>query len=135
MDGDFEFKETVRIYDTDAEGVVNYAGYYRFFSDALEQFAYEKLGKAFPIMNDRFFFVVVESHARYYKSARLGDVLNISISPELLSEKAVKFNFLIKRDAELICEGYITQVMIDKNKWKTVELPQEVKNKIFHAKS
>ena len=36
MAEDFVFEDTVRIYDTDAQGVVHYAGYYRFFTDAAE---------------------------------------------------------------------------------------------------
>ena len=50
MKRQFTFKESVRIYDTDAQGIVHYAGYYRFFTDALEQFVKERIGGTFPLL-------------------------------------------------------------------------------------
>ena len=38
MDYDYSFSEDVKIYDTDAQGIVHYSGYYRFFTDAMQEF-------------------------------------------------------------------------------------------------
>jgi acyl-CoA thioester hydrolase len=135
MEDAFVYEETVRIYDTDAQGVVHYAGYYRFFTDALEQFANQRTGRIFPLVNDKVWFVVVESNAKYYKSARTGDRLKINLLPSQLSEKALRFDFRIKRDDDLICEGYIVQVAIDKTKWKSVQIPGEIIDALFQKKS
>lgn len=134
MGDEFVFDETVRIYDTDAEGIVHYAGYYRFFTDALEEFANERTGRMFPLINKNVWFVVVESNAKYYKSARAGDSINVGLSPKLLSEKAIRFDFAIRRDGELLCEGYIVQVAIDKDKWKSVPIPKDVVDKLISKK-
>ncbi|MCL4400917.1 acyl-CoA thioesterase [Candidatus Parvarchaeota archaeon] len=131
MENEFIFNETVRIYDTDAEGIVHYAGYYRFFTDALEQFANERTGRMFPLINKNVWFVVVESNAKYYKSARAGDFINVGLLPKLLSKKAIRFNFSIRRDGELLCEGYIVQVAIDKDKWKAVPIPKDIIDKLL----
>ncbi|MCL5101195.1 MAG: acyl-CoA thioesterase [Candidatus Parvarchaeota archaeon] len=131
MENEFIFNETVRIYDTDAEGIVHYAGYYRFFTDALEQFANERTGRMFPLINKDVWFVVVESNAKYYKSARAGDFINVGLLPKLLSKKAIRFNFSIRRDGELLCEGYIVQVAIDKDKWKAVPIPKDIIDKLL----
>ena len=130
MKREFTIKERVRIYDTDLQGIVHYSGYYRFFTDALEQFAEKKLGDGFPVIAKDVMFVVVESNARYHKSAALGDVLNVRITPELLSDKAIKFNFAIDRTGEEICDGFITQVLIDRKKWKAVPIPRILRNKL-----
>ncbi len=126
MVDEFIYEETVRIYDTDAQGIVHYAGYYRFFTDALEQFATQKTGRKFPLPDDKIWFVVVESNAKYYKSARVGDNLSVGLSPSKLSDKAIRFDFKIRRDGDLLCDGYITQVAIDREKWKSVPIPQDL---------
>ena len=130
MAEDFVFEDTVRIYDTDAQGVVHYAGYYRFFTDAAENFMRETLGISYPLLDNDTWFVVVESKAQYKKSARLGDNLSVVLRPKKLSRKALRFDFQILRDGELICDGYITQVAINKNEWKAVELPKALLQKI-----
>ncbi len=131
----FVYNETVRIYDTDAQGIVHYAGYYRFFTDALEQFIWDKLDGKYPLVNERTWFVVVESSAKYHASARLGDKLSISLVPSQLSDKAVRFDFVIHRKTELICDGYITQVAIDREKWKATAIPKSVIESLFQKKS
>ncbi|MCL4399474.1 acyl-CoA thioesterase [Candidatus Parvarchaeota archaeon] len=130
MSEEFIFKEDVRIYDTDAQGVVHYAGYYRFFTDAIEQFAKERIGTMFPLVDENTWFVVVESNARYYKSAHSGERLSVMLSPKLVSDKAIRFDFKIYRDGDLICDGYIVQVAIDKNKWKAVPIPKKFVEKL-----
>jgi hypothetical protein len=47
-----------------------------------------------------------------------------------LSPKALKFEFEILRNGERICDGYITQVAIDRNKWKAVNIPEGILSKI-----
>ncbi len=135
MKDEFFFDEMVRIYDTDAQGIVHYAGYYRFFTDALEQFSNARAGYLFPAINEKLWLVVVESNAKYYKSARAGDKIRVGITPSIISEKAIRFDFSIRRDGDLLCEGYIIQVVIDKNKWKAVPIPKELIDKLIHKKS
>ncbi len=135
MEDKYVYDETVRIYDTDAQGVVHYAGYYRFFTDALEQFANQKAKRMYPLVNEKVWFVVVESNAKYYKSARVGDKLKVGLVPTQLSSKALRFDFDIRRGEDLLCEGYIVQVAIDKDKWKATEIPKDVVENIFQKKS
>jgi hypothetical protein len=47
MADNFVFEDNVRIYDTDAQAIVHYAGYYRFFTDAAERFMRETLGTSY----------------------------------------------------------------------------------------
>lgn len=135
MADDYVFEDTVRIYDTDAQGVVHYAGYYRFFTDAAENFMRETLGISYPLLDENTWFVVVESKAQYKKSAKLGDRLSIVLKPQKLSRKALRFDFQIIRDGELICDGYITQVSISKKEWKAVDLPKSLLDKIESLKN
>jgi len=65
MSVEFVFEETVRIYDTDAQGIAHYASYYRFFTNTIEKYMREKVGIPYPNVNDELWFVMVESHAVY----------------------------------------------------------------------
>ena len=126
----FVWEERVRIYDTDAQGIVHYAGYYRFFTDAFEQFSRERLGSEFPIINSRVWFVVVESNARYYRPARLGDKLRTYVHAEIAGKKAVRFNFRIHEGRDVMCDGYVIQVAIDSRRWKAVPIPKNIAERI-----
>ncbi len=130
LSNDFVWEEKVRIYDTDAQGIVHYAGYYRFFTDAFEQFSKSKLGSEFPLLNSRIWFVVVESHAKYYKPARLGDKLSTHVNVEIVGKKAMCFNFKIYKGKYTICDGKIVQVAIDSKTWKAVVLPKNIVTRI-----
>ncbi|MCL5008069.1 MAG: acyl-CoA thioesterase [Candidatus Marsarchaeota archaeon] len=132
MKKSFTFKDRVRIYDTDAQGVVHYAGYYRFFTDGTENLLKNLLGKGYPLKGNTW-LVVVESKAKYMRPSRMGDLLSVRIDPELISEKAIRFNFNIYNGAKHICTGYIIQVSIDKNRWVAVDLPREIRRKLDRA--
>ncbi len=127
---DFVWEERVRIYDTDAQGIVHYAGYYRFFTDAFEQFARSKFGLNWPLVNNRVWFVVVESHAKYHRPLRLGDRIRTHVNATRVGKKALEFNFRIYKGAELSCEGKIVQVAIDNKTWKSIALPRNMTLKI-----
>lgn len=120
----FVWKDRVRIYDTDSQGIVHYAGYYRFFTDAFEQFSRSRLGVEFPMLDNNIWFVVVESNARYYAPARLGDDLRTSVSVTQAGRKALRMSFTIYRKGTKICDGTLVQVAIDSKLWRAVEIPK-----------
>ncbi|MGI0100281.1 MAG: acyl-CoA thioesterase [Candidatus Micrarchaeaceae archaeon] len=123
---EFISEERVRIYDTDVQGVVHYAGYYRFFTDAFEQFSRKELGADFPIFSKGIWFVAVESNASYHKPARLGDKLRTHVSVELTGMKTMRLRFRIHKDASVICDGSIVLVSIDSKVWKAVRIPVDL---------
>ncbi len=125
----FSIVERVKIYDTDAQGVVHYAGYYRFFTDTAEIFAEKFIGNYYST-DYPVWFVVVESKASYHKPSYIGDKLRVEILPKLISDKAIRFNFIISRGRVRICDGYIIQVCISKKTWKAVTIPNEIKKKM-----
>lgn len=127
---EYVFEDVVRIYDTDAQGIAHYAAYYRFFTNTIEKFMQEKIGIPYPIVNEELWFVIVESHAVYHKPVKLGDKLTILLSPKILSNKTVRFDFKILRNGELTTEGYVIQVAINPKIWKSVDMPKEIISKL-----
>jgi len=126
---EFIYTENVRLYDTDAQGVVHYASYYRFFTDAIDEFR-KKVLPGYSLTSDSTSFVTVESHAEYIKPARLDDVLTVKLIPKLVSKKALKFDMRIYKGSEIVCRGYIIQVAIDTRRWKSVEIPKSLLSKM-----
>ena len=126
----FVFGDYVRIYDTDAQGIVHYAGYYRFFTDAVEKFMTKMLGVDYPLFDSRVWFVVVESAAQYHKPAKLGDRLSVSLTASMPSGKAVRFDFRIRRKGVDICSGHIVQVAIDRRRWKATSVPKRLASRL-----
>lgn len=126
---EFLYKEKVRLYDTDAQGIVHFASYYRFFTDALDEYR-SKVFPGFSLLKGKVSFVTVESYAKYIKPAKIGDMLTVKVKPSLLSDKAVKFEMKIYKGKELLCKGYMTQVAIDTKMWKAVPIPDNMKKKI-----
>ncbi len=135
QDNSFTWKERVRIYDTDIQGIVHYAGYYRFFTDTMEQFCRKTINISFPMLSDRIWLVVVESKASYHKPARLGNMLSTRLRAEMIGKKAVRFNFRIYSRRELMCEGSIVHVAIDNRKWRAVPVPEALKSAIERFES
>ncbi|EZQ10612.1 MULTISPECIES: thioesterase family protein [Acidianus] len=127
---EFVFEETVRIYDTDTQGIAHYASYYRFFTNAIENYMKEKVGISYPIVNDNLWFVMVESQAIYKRPLRLGDQITVLLSPKALSKKVVRFDITIIKGGEKATEGYVVQASIDPKNWKAIEIPDELIEKI-----
>ena len=81
-------------------------------------------GYSFPSIDENKWMVVLESNAKYIKSARMGDDLNTLLKVSLISKKILRFDFDIMRNNDHICQGHILHICIDKNSWKSTELPQ-----------
>ncbi len=124
MEKAYSYVEDVKIYDTDAQGIVHYAGYYRFFTDSMQEFVRSK-GYTFPFIDDKHWFVVLESGAKYLKSAHAGETLAINLKVKQVSNKIIRFDFDIMRGTDEICQGYILHICIDRTLWKSVDIPQE----------
>ena len=123
-------RETVRMYDVDAQGVVHYASYYRFFTNTLEEYAKTSFGGLLSEMSNDTWFVTVESKATYHKPVRLGDTLEIHMNAKIVSKSAVRFDFQVFKGENMTAEGYITQVCIDPKVWKSKPIPESLAKKI-----
>ncbi len=114
----FSNKDQVMVYDTDYQGVVHYASYFRFVTDALFKFE-SKYG-----ISD-FSFVTAEVHIEYKRPLHLFDKINVVLEPHMLSKKAIRFDFKIYLAGKLISQGYTIQVCINR-KWHAIEMPKRI---------
>ena len=118
------FKTRVYYEDTDAQGVVYYANYLRFFerarTEALREVGYGQM----KLMNEGLIFVVRNVEMKLLKPARLDDELSIATS--LVKLGKVSFDF--KQDV-FVGETLVTQAKIqcgclDSQKFTPSSLPE-----------
>lgn len=130
MASEFLFKERVRIYDVDAQGVVHYSSYYRFFTDALADWAVKEFGRSLSEIEKDVWFVTVASRAEYHSPAYLDDLLTVKVRGNVISKSAVQFDFEVLRERKRICDGSLVQVAVDRRKWRAVGMPREIVKKL-----
>ena len=72
-------------------------------------------------------FPRVETHCKYYKPARMGDLLEVTIWVAKRTQRTLQYCFEVRRDGEhdLVAEGNYTVVCINRQ-FKSVPIPHEV---------
>lgn len=117
--------------DTDAAQMVYFSNFFRFFSKAEEDF-YEHLGLLELFATKEVILPRVEAHCQYKKPAKFNDLLEIELTVEDLKEKSVKYGFKIynKKTNELIAEGYLVAVAVNRHTLKAIQIPQEIVEKL-----
>jgi acyl-CoA thioester hydrolase len=119
----------IRVYyeDTDAQGLVYYANYFKFMERARTEWI-RTLGIEQDVMlsEERRCFVVVETHASFISPARFNDELVATVR---MSEHT-KATFMIEQnihrlriDGELLCKGTTKAAFIDADTLKPLRLP------------
>jgi len=124
----FELKVRVYYEDTDAQGVVYYANYFRFMERARTEWL-EALGvDHVTLMNDdNRILVVTEAHAKFLVPARLGDTLIVTAALSRLGRATFEIEQNIFRDSsdgELLIKGGVTAAYLDAETMKPKRIPR-----------
>jgi acyl-CoA thioester hydrolase len=119
--------------DTDAAQVVHFSNYFRFFERAEEEM-YQQLGFTFNdiIKKYNYWLPRIEAFCKFKAPSKFGDTIEISITVEEITEKAIKYNFnmINKAFGQLVAEGYVVVVVADKKLVKAVNIPKELVEKL-----
>jgi acyl-CoA thioester hydrolase len=120
----------IRVYyeDSDAQGVVYYANYFKFMERARTEWI-RSLGIEQDVMmqHDRRIFVVVGTEARFISPARFNDQLAVTASLLELSRASFLIDQMIFRDTidgELLCRGTIRAAFLNADTLKPARLPE-----------
>ena len=124
--GEFSLPLRVYIEDTDAGGIVYYVNYLKFMERSRTEFM-RSLGfdKNF-IFNEALMFVVRDVAVSYLKPARLDD--EITAAAQLIEIKGATMTFLqhIRLGREVLAEGEVKIVCVDKVAVKPMRLPKSM---------
>jgi tol-pal system-associated acyl-CoA thioesterase len=125
------FELRVRVYyeDTDAQGVVYYANYFRFMERARTEWL-EAMGVNHITMmqEDNRILVVTEAHAKFIIPARLGDTLIVTAGLRQLGRATFEIEQNIYRgssDGELLIQGGVTAAYLAADTMKPKRIPQD----------
>ena len=102
------YQFTLRVYfeDTDAAGVVYYGNYLKFMERARSQWFVDcSLGMKGLMEQHGLVFVVSRTELNYLRSAKLEDVLTVSVELTELKRVSAVFKQEVRRNGELLCEG------------------------------
>jgi acyl-CoA thioester hydrolase len=123
------FELPVRVYyeDTDAQGVVYYANYFRFMERARTEWL-EAMGVDHVTMmnEDKRILVVTEAHAKFLIPARLGDSLIVTAKLSRLGRATFEIEQNIYRDSlqgELLIQGGVTAAYLAADTMKPKRIP------------
>ena len=104
------YRHPLRVYweDTDAGGVVFYANYLKFFERARTEWL-RALGfsQQQMLQQDGLLFVVADTSLRYLRSARLDDLLEVTVAVAAAGRASLRLQQQAWRDGELLAEGTI----------------------------
>ncbi|MDH4046587.1 MAG: tol-pal system-associated acyl-CoA thioesterase [Gammaproteobacteria bacterium] len=122
----------IRVYyeDSDAQGVVYYANYFRFMERARTEWI-RSLGIEQDVLmyRERRIFVVVDTEAQFVSPARFNDQL--AVTAELLELSGASFQvgqdiFRNNTDGELLCRGTIRAAYLNADTLKPARLPESL---------
>jgi acyl-CoA thioester hydrolase len=123
------FEWPIRVYyeDTDAQGVVYYANYFRFLERARTEWL-RKLGvnQQHTLDVDRRIFVVVKTDAEFLKSARFNDELIVTASLESLTRATFTIRqdiFLDNEQRDHCVSSTVTAAYLNADTHKPVRVP------------
>ena len=127
---DKPFELPIRVYyeDTDAQGVVYYANYFRFMERARTEWL-EAMGVDHVTMmnEDNRILVVTEANAKFLIPARLGDSLIVTAKLSRLGRATFEMEQNIYRgsqEGELLIQGGITAAYLAADTMKPKRIPR-----------
>lgn len=119
----------VRVYfeDTDAAGVVYYGNYLKFMERARSQWFQDcSIGMRDLMQRHSLVFVVSRTELNYHRSAKLEDLLSVSVQLKELRRVSAVFEQTISRNGEPICSGLTRVGCVNTTTLKPAPIPPEV---------
>ena len=126
------FEWPIRVYyeDTDLQGVVYYANYFRYMERARTEWL-RSLGVEQDRMleQERRYFVVVDTYAKLHKPARFNEMVVATARLTDMTRASFRIEQNIYRgsvDGERLCEGYVTAAYVDADKQRALRIPASI---------
>ncbi|MBT8083078.1 MAG: tol-pal system-associated acyl-CoA thioesterase [Gammaproteobacteria bacterium] len=128
--GPFELPIRVYYEDTDAQGVVYYANYFRFMERARTEWL-RSLGVDMVKLQDedRRIFVVAEVNTRFHSPARLSDELVVTAELKKLTRVTFDIEQKIFRDTsegEMLISGTVKAAYLDADTMRPRRVPPDI---------
>ena len=134
----FKYETTVKLYDTDAAGIVFFGNYIRIAHDAYQSYLEENGFSFAQTLRDRQVLIpIVHTEADYLQPAIVGDRLVIHMTCSKISAHSFVLRYLMKRaDGADLAAVSTVHVMIELAGNQKIELPlplRQVLERIYLA--
>ena len=117
--------------DCDAAGIVYYSHFFRFVEFA-EEDLFRRCGRERHELLDenQVWLPRVESSARFLKPIYVGDAILVRLTVEFEGLKTIKCSFEVVNDesGNLLSEGYVKIVCVDRGTFESTELPDPIRS-------
>ena len=126
------FEWPIRVYyeDTDLQGVVYYANYFRYMERARTEWL-RSLGVEQDrlLAEERRYFVVVDTYAKFLKPARFNEMLVATARLTDMTRASFTIEQNIYRgsiDGDRLCTGYVTAAYVDADTQRALRIPASI---------
>jgi acyl-CoA thioester hydrolase len=117
----------VRYGECDPQGVVFNAHYFAYFDIALTELWRVALGGYRTMMDEGMDLVVAEATDRYEAPARFYDELDLEVEVTRVGTTSLATSLRIRRDGELLVEGEMVHVFIDRDALTKTPIPERIR--------
>lgn len=129
----FVIEERVRWGDVDAASIIFYGAYIRFFEFA-ETELFRAVGLPYSRMFDELNIWLPRVHLEcdFHRTARLDDLLEVSVYVGRFGNKSMQLNFEVRRkaDEEMIATAHFVLTSVRRETFEAVTVPQELRQKL-----
>jgi acyl-CoA thioester hydrolase len=119
----FSHELRVRYGECDPQGIVFNANYLAYFDVAVTELWREAIGPWEAMVERGYDVVVAEANLRFRAPARFDDVIALGARVAELGVTSLRLELEIRRDGELLVEGWLRQVFVDAKTWGKTEIP------------
>jgi acyl-CoA thioester hydrolase len=121
---DFVHELRVRYGECDPQGIVFNPNYLAYFDHTVTELWRASAIGSWETMVERGLDVVVgEANIRFRAPARFDDVIAVHARIAKFGTTSATIELEIRRDGELLIEGWLRQVFVDVKTWKKTEIP------------
>jgi acyl-CoA thioester hydrolase len=129
----FTIQEHVRWSDIDRAGIIYYGQFLRFFEIA-ETELFRSVGLPYSEVFDRLgiWLPRVQIHFDFRKPLLLDDLVEVSAYVSRFGNKSLTLRFEVtkKGETDIVADGHIVLVCVDRATFKSVPIPEEIKDRL-----
>jgi acyl-CoA thioester hydrolase len=119
----FSHELRVRYGECDPQGIVFNANYLAYFDVAVTELWRAAIGPWQAMVERGYDVVVAEANLRFRAPARFDDVIALGARVAELGTTSLRLELDIRRDGELLVEGWLRQVFVDARTFAKTDIP------------
>jgi acyl-CoA thioester hydrolase len=119
----FSHELRVRYGECDPQGIVFNANYLAYFDVAVTELFRAAIGPWQAMVDRGVDVVVAEANVKFRRPARFDDLITLGARVGSFGTTSATIELDIRRDGELLVEGWLRQVFVDAKTWEKTEIP------------